>query len=852
MTNSIEDVKLIQRDINDEMEKSYIDYAMSVIVGRALPDVRDGLKPVHRRILYAMNELGLSPDKPHRKSARIVGDVLGKYHPHGDTSVYDAMVRMAQDFSIRCMLVDGHGNFGSVDGDSAAAMRYTEARMTPFAVEMLRDIDKETIDYDLNFDETLNEPKVLPARYPNLLVNGSNGIAVGMATSIPPHNLGEIIDATVKMIDDEHADIEDLIKIVKGPDFPTGAMILGKNDAKAAYRTGQGRVKVRSRAEIEVTSKGKQQIVITEIPFQVNKARVIEKIAELVREKKMEYISDLRDESDRDGMRIVIELKRDANPQITLNRLFKHTQLQDNYSIIMLAIVNGEPKLMNLYQMLEQYLLHQKNVVTRRTEYDLRKAEERAHILEGLKIALDNIDEVIALIKKSPNSVEAKLKLSDRFGFSEKQAQAILDMRLQRLTGLEREKIEQEYDALMKEILWFKEILADEKVLMGLIRKELLEIKKKYADKRRTEILPDADEIDEEDLIQEEKVAITLTHLGYIKRISSDTYKLQKRGGRGITGVTTRDNDFISQLITTSTHDYLMFFTNTGRVYRIKSYEIPEAQRTAKGTPLVNFLHLTQKERITTVIPIKEFAADKFLIAVTKMGTIKKTELSQFDTSRKAGLIAISLKEGDELIGIKQTSGTSNVIIVTKQGKCICFSEEDVRSMGRNAGGVRAITLEKGDEVVAMELAEKDEELLVATRFGYGKRTAVEEYKVQARGGKGLLTYDKSKFKKTGELIGAMVVNDTDEVLLINSDGIIIRISASEVSRLGRATQGVKIMRVLEDANIISLAKVVNEDEELEKIAALREGISGENNPAEAEEGAKDDQISLDIKEPKE
>ncbi len=850
MTNSIEDLKLIQRDINDEMEKSYIDYAMSVIVGRALPDVRDGLKPVHRRILYAMNELGLSPDKPHRKSARIVGDVLGKYHPHGDTSVYDAMVRMAQEFSIRCMLVDGHGNFGSVDGDSAAAMRYTEARMTPFAVEMLRDIDKETVDYDLNFDETLNEPRVLPARYPNLLVNGSNGIAVGMATSIPPHNLGEIIDATVKMIDDENADIEDLIKIVKGPDFPTGAMILGKNDAKAAYRTGQGRVKVRSRAEIEVTSKGKQQIVITEIPFQVNKARVIEKIAELVREKKMEYISDLRDESDRDGMRIVIELKRDANPQITLNRLFKHTQLQDNYSIIMLAIVNGEPKLLNLYQMLEQYLLHQKEVVTRRTQYDLRKAEERAHILEGLKIALDNIDEVIALIKKSPNSVEAKLKLSERFGFSDKQAQAILDMRLQRLTGLEREKIEQEYDALLKEILWFKEILADEKVLMGLIRKELVEIKKKYADKRRTEILPDADEIDEEDLIQEEKVAITLTHLGYIKRISSDTYKLQKRGGRGITGVTTRDNDFISQLITTSTHDYLMFFTNTGRVYRIKSYEIPEAQRTAKGTPLVNFLHLTQKERITAVIPIKEFVADKFLIAVTKMGTIKKTELSQFDTSRKAGLIAISLKEGDELIGIKQTSGTSNVIIVTKQGKCICFSEEDVRSMGRNAGGVRAITLEKGDEVVAMELAEKDEELLVATRFGYGKRTAVEEYKVQARGGKGLLTYDKSKFKKTGELIGAMVVNDTDEVLLINSDGIIIRISASEVSRLGRATQGVKIMRVLEDANIISLAKVVNEDEELEKIAALREGISEESNLVE-EEVAENDQITLDILESK-
>jgi DNA gyrase subunit A len=823
MTNMMEDLKLIQRDINDEMEKSYIDYAMSVIVGRALPDVRDGLKPVHRRILYAMDELGLSPDKPHRKSARIVGDVLGKYHPHGDTSVYDAMVRMAQDFSIRCMLVDGHGNFGSVDGDSAAAMRYTEARMTPFAIEMLRDIDKETIDYTLNFDETLNEPIVLPARYPNLLVNGSNGIAVGMATSIPPHNLGEVIDATVKLIDDENADIEDLIKLVKGPDFPTGAIILGKNDAKEAYRTGMGKVRVRSKAEIEVTSKGRQQIIITEIPFQVNKARVIEKIADLVREKKLDQISDLRDESDRDGMRIVIELKRDANPQITLNRLYKHTQLQDNYSIIMLAIVNGEPKLLNLYNMLSEYLKHQKIVVTRRTQFDLRKALEKAHILEGLKIALDNIDEVIALIKKSPNTAEAKLNLCERFGLSDKQAQAILDMRLQRLTGLEREKIEQEYNALLKEIEWFKEILGDEKVLMEIIKTELLEIKKKYADKRRTEIIADTDELDEEDFIQEEKVAITLTHLGYIKRVSSDTYKLQKRGGRGITGVTTRENDFVRQIITTSTHDYLMFFTNTGRVYRIKSYEIPEAQRTAKGTPLVNFLHLTQRERITAVIPIREFTENQYLIAVTKQGTIKKTELSQFDSNRKSGLIAISLKEGDELIGIKQTTGTSNVIIVTKNGKCICFSEEDVRTMGRNAGGVRAISLEKGDEVVAMELAEKDEELLVATKFGYGKRTVVSDYKVQARGGKGLLTYDKSKFKKTGELIGAMVVNDNDEVLLINSNGIIIRIKASEVSRLGRATQGVKIMKVTEEANIISLAKVVSEDQEIEELEKLFE-----------------------------
>jgi DNA gyrase subunit A len=609
-----------------------------------------------------------------------------------------------------------------------------------------------------------------------------------------------------------------------------------------AYRTGQGKVRVRSKAEIEVTSKGRQQIVITEIPFQVNKARVIEKIADLVREKKLEHISDLRDESDRDGMRIVIELKKDANPQITLNRLYKHTQLQDNYSIIMLAIVNGEPKLLNLYQILEQYLLHQKDVVTRRTQFDLRKAEERAHILEGLKIALDNIDEVIALIKQSPNANEAKAKLCDRFGLSDKQSQAILDMRLQRLTGLEREKIEQEYDALLKEILWFKEILADEKVLMGLIRKELLEIKKKYADKRRTEILADVDEIDEEDLIQEEKVAITLTHLGYIKRVSSDTYKTQKRGGRGITGVTTRDNDFVRQLITTSTHDYLMFFTNTGRAYRIKSYEIPDAQRTAKGTPVVNFLHLTQKERVTAVIPIKEFVENKFLIAVTKKGTIKKTDLAQFDTSRKAGLIAISLKDDDELIGIKQTSGTSNVIIVTKNGKCICFSEEDVRSMGRNAAGVRAITLEKDDEVVAMELAEKDEELLVATKFGYGKRTAVKEYKVQARGGKGLLTYDKSKFGKTGELIGAMVVNDNDEVLLINSDGIIIRIKASEVSRLGRATQGVKIMRVQEDANIMWLAKVFNEDEVFESNMEQPENDKDIEAPDDA-------QISLEINE---
>jgi len=839
-TNFIDDVKLIQTEIHDEMKKSYIDYAMSVIVSRALPDVRDGLKPVHRRILYGMSQLGVTPDKPHKKSARIVGEVMGKYHPHGDSSIYDAMVRMAQDFSINYPLVDGHGNFGSVDGDGAAAMRYTEARMTPFALQMLRDIEKETVDFMPNFDEEETEPVVLPSRFPNLLVNGSNGIAVGMATSIPPHNLNDVIDATVKLIDHSDTDIEDLIKIVKAPDFPTGAIIMGKNSVKDAYRTGQGKVIVRSKAMIEETGKGRQQIVFTEIPYQVNKARVIEKIAELVREKRIDNISDIRDESDRTGMRIVIELKRDANPQITLNRLFKHTQLQDTYSMIMIALVNGQPKQLNLKDMLQEYLKHQKDVVTRRTIFDLRKAEERAHILEGLRIALDNIDEIIKTIRESYN--DAKSKLMERFGLSEIQSQAILDMRLARLQGLEREKIENEYSELVKQIAWFKSVLADESLLMGIIKDELLEIRKKFGGKRRTEIKADLEEIEEEDLIQEEKVAITLTQLGYIKRVTSDTYKTQRRGGKGITGLTTRDNDFVRQLVTTSTHDYLMFFTNTGRAYRIKAYEIPEAQRMAKGMPVVNFLHLTQKERVTALIPIKEFVEDKFLIAVTKQGTIKKTDLAQFDTSRKAGLNAINLKDDDELIGIKQTSGTSNVIIVTKNGKCICFNEEDVRSMGRNAAGVRAIMLDPDDEVVAMELAEKNEELLVVTKFGYGKRTAVKEYKVQARGGKGLLTYDKSKFSKTGELIGAMVVNDNDEVLLINSDGIIIRIKASEVSRLGRATQGVKMMRVQEDANIISLAKVINEEDAFDMDEPANENGTGGNDSGET-------QITLDINE---
>ena len=812
MANLIEDQKLIQHEIYKEMKDSYIDYAMSVIVGRALPDVRDGLKPVHRRILYGMSGLGVTPDKPYKKSARIVGEVMGKYHPHGDRSIYDAMVRLAQPFSTRYMLVDGHGNFGSVDGHGAAAMRYTEARMTPFALQMLRDIDKETVDFMPNFDEEEKEPVVLPSRIPNLLVNGSNGIAVGMATSIPPHNLGEVIDAAVKMIEDKDCTIDDLIQIVKGPDFPTGAMIMGKNNIKNAYRTGQGKVIVRSKTEIEETTRGRSQIIVTEIPYQVNKARLIEKIAELVKDKRVDGISDIRDESSsREGMRIVIELKKDANPQITLNRLFKHTQLQESYSMIMIALVRGEPKILNLYEILDEYLKHQFDVVTRRTKYDLKKAEARAHILEGLRIALDNIDEIIRIIRSSYN--DAREKLMERFGLSEIQAQAILDMRLARLQGLEREKIEEEYAELQKRITYYKALLADDDKMMSVIRDELLEIKEKYKDKRRTKITANATEIDEEDLIQEKQVAVTLTHLGYLKRIPADTYKTQRRGGKGITGLTTRENDFVKNLIMTSTHDYLMFFTNTGKAHKIKAYEIPEATRTAKGTPAVNFLNLMQRERITAVIPIQEFSEEKYLIAVTKNGTIKKTALANFDTNRKTGLIAINLKEDDQLVDIKQTTGTDNVIIVTKHGKCICFSEDDVRPMGRIAGGVRAIKLEGDDEVVSMELVQPDQQLLVVTTNGYGKRTPVKDYKIQVRGGKGLLTYDKAKFKKTGELVGAMVVNEDDEILLINSDGIVIRIEAKEVSVLNRATQGVKIMKVEEDSNIIAMAKVIKEED---------------------------------------
>ena len=846
MANLLEDQKMIQHEIHDEMKNSYIDYAMSVIVGRALPDVRDGLKPVHRRILYGMSGLGVTPDKPFKKSARIVGEVMGKYHPHGDSSIYDAMVRLAQDFSTRYLLVDGHGNFGSVDGDGAAAMRYTEARMSPFSLEMIRDIDKDTVDFMPNFDEEEKEPVVLPSRFPNLLVNGSNGIAVGMATSIPPHNLKEVIDAAVKMIDDEDCTIDDLIDIVKGPDFPTGAQILGKKGAREAYRTGQGKVTVRAVADIEETDRGRSQIIVTEIPFQVNKARLLEKIGELVKDKRIDGISAIRDESNRNGMRIVIELKKDANPKITLNRLYKHTQLQDNYSMIMIALVDGQPRLLNLYEILNEYLKHQKDVVTRRTRFDLSKAEARAHILEGLRIALDNIDEIIKIIRSSYN--DARERLMERFGLSEIQAQAILDMRLARMQGLEREKIDAEYEELCKKIAYYKELLADEKMLMGVVKDELLEIKKKYGDKRRTKITASVDDMDEEDLIEEKQVAITLTHLGYLKRIPADTYKTQKRGGKGITGLTTRENDFVTDLIMTSTHDNLMFFTNTGKAHKIKAYEIPEATRTAKGTPAINFLNLMQRERITTVIPFRDFRDDKYLMAVTKKGTIKKTAISDFDTNRKTGLIAINLKDGDELVEIKQTTGSDNVIIITKQGKCICFSENDVRPMGRIAGGVRAIKLEDDDEVVSMQLVQPGEELMVVTSKGYGKRTPVEDYKVQTRGGKGLLTYDKSKFNKTGMLVGALVVDDDDEVLLINSEGTIIRIKAAEVSKLGRATQGVRIMRADDDVNIISIAKVIREDEhEMDAKLALEKKArdKAESEKKEAEEDSEQTKMKI-------
>lgn len=815
-TNLLEDSKIITHEMSEEMKTSYIDYAMSVIVGRALPDVRDGLKPVNRRILYGLSALGITPDKPHKKSARIVGEVMGKYHPHGDRSIYDAMVKMAQVFSTRYPLVDGHGNFGSVDGDGAAASRYTEARMSPFSLQMVRDIGKETVDFADNYDGEEQEPVVLPSRVPNLLINGSNGIAVGMATSIPPHNLGETIDACVKMIDDDECTVDDLIKIIKAPDFPTGAQIIGKEGAREAYRTGTGKVLVRSECEIEEGSRGRTRIVVSSIPYQVNKARLIESMAALVKDKKIEGISNIQDESARGNLRIVIDLKKDVNPNVILNRLYKHTQLQTSYSMIMLALVNGEPKILNLYQILEEYLKHQKEVVTRRTRFDLRKAEERAHILEGYVIALNNIDEVIKVIRSAYN--DAKEKLMIRFSLSEAQAQAILDMRLARLQGLEREKIEEELAELRKRIAYFKELLADEKKLMGVIKDELLEIKKKYGDKRRTKLVNGDGELDEEALIDEEDVAITLTHMGYIKRVPENTYKAQRRGGKGILGLTTRDSDFVKDLIITSTHDDLLFFTDMGKVYKMKGYEVPEASRTAKGTPVINFLNLNSGEKVSAVIPVKEFSQDNYLVMITRSGTIKKTPMSEFDSIRKNGLIAINLKDGDKLISVSQSNGDENIYVITKLGKAIAFNENDVRSMGRNAAGVRAINLDYGDEVVSMELdIDGTREMLVVSENGFGKRTSLDEYRLQTRGGKGIATYDKSKFSKTGTLVGGMLVRDENEVMLINSNGVIIRIRAEEISKSGRTTQGVKIMKVEEDSHIVSLAKVVDDEENAQK-----------------------------------
>ena len=815
-TNLLEDSKIITHEMSEEMKTSYIDYAMSVIVGRALPDVRDGLKPVNRRILYGLSALGITPDKPHKKSARIVGEVRGNYHPHGDSSIYDAMVKMAQVFSTRYPLVDGHGNFGSVDGDGAAASRYTEARMSPFSLQMVRDIGKETVDFADNYDGEEQEPVVLPSRVPNLLINGSNGIAVGMATSIPPHNLGETIDACVKMIDDDECTVDDLIKIIKAPDFPTGAQIIGKEGAREAYRTGTGKVLVRSECEIEEGSRGRTRIVVSSIPYQVNKARLIESMAALVKDKKIEGISNIQDESARGNLRIVIDLKKDVNPNVILNRLYKHTQLQTSYSMIMLALVNGEPKILNLYQILDEYLKHQKEVVTRRTRFDLRKAEERAHILEGYVIALDNIDEVIKVIRSAYN--DAKEKLMIRFSLSEAQAQAILDMRLARLQGLEREKIEEELAELRKRIAYFKELLADEKKLMGVIKDELLEIKKKYGDKRRTKLVNGDGELDEEALIDEEDVAITLTHMGYIKRVPENTYKAQRRGGKGILGLTTRDSDFVKDLIITSTHDDLLFFTDMGKVYKMKGYEVPEASRTAKGTPVINFLNLNSGEKVSAVIPVKEFSQDNYLVMITRSGTIKKTPMSEFDSIRKNGLIAINLKDGDKLISVSQSNGDENIYVITKLGKAIAFNENDVRSMGRNAAGVRAINLDYGDEVVSMELdIDGTREMLVVSENGFGKRTSLDEYRLQTRGGKGIATYDKSKFSKTGTLVGGMLVRDENEVMLINSNGVIIRIRAEEISKSGRTTQGVKIMKVEEDSHIVSLAKVVDDEENAQK-----------------------------------
>ena len=801
---------IIQRNIEEEMKTSYIDYAMSVIVMRALPDVRDGLKPVHRRILYSMYEDGITSDKPYRKCANTVGSVLGRYHPHGDSSVYDAMVRMAQDFSLRYPLIDGHGNFGSIDGDGAAAMRYTEARMAKISEHMLTDIEKNTVDFMPNYDDRLQEPTVLPAKIPALLVNGSSGIAVGMATNIPPHNLTEVIDGIIKIIDEDNVTDEDLMSIIKGPDFPTEGIILGRDGIREAYTTGKGKITVRAETEIEEMSNNKQRIIVSSLPYQVNKARLIENIANLVRDKRIEGISDLRDESDRkEKVRIVIELKRDANAQVVLNQLYKNTQMQDTFGIILLALVDGEPKILTLRQCLDYYLDHRKTVVLRRTKFELDKAEARAHILEGLKIALDNIDEVINIIRSSYD--DAKERLMERFGLTDIQAQAILDMRLKTLSGLQREKIEEEYEQLMKLIAHLKEILASEKLVFDIIKEELIEIKEKFGDERKTKIVAKEGEINIEDLIKEEQNVIALTHFGYIKRMPVDTYKSQKRGGKGILGITTRDEDFVKEIFSASTHDTVLFFSNKGKLYKLRGYEIPEAGRTAKGTAIINLLSLDPGEKISAIIPIPVFAEGKYLLFATRNGFIKKTPVDEYKSARKTGLQAITLRENDEVIDVRLTDGEDNVVLVTRKGLSITFDEKNVRPMGRKSQGVIGIKLNEDDYVIGMEsiVVGSKSTLLAITENGFGKRTELDEYRVQTRGGKGVITYKITS--KTGDLVGIRIVDDTDDVMLITDTGTIIRMNVKDISILGRSTQGVTLMRTNE-GKVVSIEKITEKE----------------------------------------
>ena len=811
-----ENERIIPINLEQEMKTSFISYAMAVIINRALPDVRDGLKPVHRRILYSMDELGLQPDKPFRKSARIVGDCLGKYHPHGDSSVYEAMVRLAQPFSTRYPLVEGHGNFGSVDGDGAAAMRYTEARLSKMATEMMADIEKDTVDFMPNFDETLMQPTVLPSRVPNLLINGSGGIAVGMATNIPPHNLGETVDALVAMIDKPDITVDELMQYLPGPDFPTGGIIMGKMGIASAYRTGRGKIVVRARAEIEQYAANRSRIIVTEIPYQVNKARLVERIAELVHEKRIEGISDLRDETDRTGMRIVIELKKDVNANVVLNLLYKHTAMQDTFGVINIALVDGEPKVLTLREMLYHYLEHQKSVVTRRTKYDLEKARERLHILAGLIIALDNIDEIVDLIKKAPNPAEAKARLMERFALSERQAQAILDMRLQRLTGRERDKILEEDRQLKERAAYLESILADERVLLSIIKEEALEVKGRHADPRRTEITQMIDDIDLDDVIQEEDMAVTMTHFGYIKRLSPDTYRAQRRGGRGVKGQATREEDFVESLFVTSSHAPILFFTNMGRVFRIKCYAIPEAGRAAKGIPIVNLLQLQGGEKVTATIPLPRYPdPNSFLVMATRQGVIKKTPLSEFENIRKGGLIAQNLREGDELIAVEFSDGKDEFLIASKKGKAVRFAEDDVRAMGRTATGVRSITLEGDDAVVDMVKVRPDATVLTVTEKGMGKRTELDQYPLHRRGGKGVFAMMLTD--RTGDLTCLRMVTGEEDLMLIRDDGTIMRMPLEQVSVIGRNTQGVRLMRVDEGTKVVSIAVVPHSEEEADE-----------------------------------